>query len=205
MELFSFLELSSYAGLLVTGVLTLNLLLGMMLSTGYTKHAYWKRLPDGIKKWELLTIHNWTGYVALILVLLHPLLLLFDSSTKFTLINVLFPLNAPHEKLMVAFGTISMYALLVVVITTQKVIKRSMKFRTWKNIHLISYGTALLFLIHGMIIDPQLKDRPVDLMDAEKMVSEGCLLLIIVASIIRFRYYLKNRGNKLMMQPIESF
>ncbi len=80
-----------------------------------------------------------------------------------------------------------------------------MKFRTWKNIHLISYGTALLFLIHGMIIDPQLKDRPVDLVDAEKMVSEGCLLLIIVASIIRFRYYLKNKGSKLMMQPKESF
>ena len=193
----SFLELSNYAGLMATGVLTLNILLGMMISTGYTKHAYWKRLPPTIRKWDIVDIHNWTAYVALVLVLLHPLLLLLAKESKFTLIDVLFPVNAPHEKWMVAFGTISMYALIVVIITTQKVVKRSIGFRTWKNIHLISYATALLFFVHGMIIDPQLKDRPVDLIDAEKMVSEGCLLLILIASIIRFRYYLKNKIIKL--------
>ncbi len=191
MEMISFLELSSYAGLLATGVLTLNILLGMMISTGYIKHAYWKRLPEKIKKWDILNIHNWTAYVALVLVVLHPLLLVVDSSTKFAIVDIFYPVNAPHEKWMVALGVISMYALIVVIITTQKVVKRSMGFRAWKNIHLISYGTAPLFLIHGMIIDPQLKDRPVDLIDAEKMISEGCLLLIILASVIRFRYYFK--------------
>ncbi len=198
MEILSFLELSSYAGLIATGVLTLNILLGMMVSTGYVKHTYWKRLPERIRKWDILSIHNWTAYVALVLVVLHPLLLLFDPTTKFTWIDVLYPINAPQEKWMVALGTISMYAIIVVIITTQKVVKRSIGFRTWKNIHLISYGTALLFLIHGMIIDPKLKDRPVDLVDAEKMVSEGCLLLIIIASVLRYRYYLRNKGTKLM-------
>lgn len=201
MDRISFLELSSYAGLLATGVLTLNILFGMMISTGYTRHEYWKRLPLKIRGWDILYIHNWTAYVALVLVLLHPLLLLFDPATKFTLIDIFYPVNAPHEKWMVAFGTISLYALIVVIITTQKVVKRSMGFRTWKNIHLISYGTALLFLIHGMIIDPALKDRPVDLFDAEKMISEGCLLLIAGASLIRYRYYLRNKNSKLAVQP----
>jgi|GEM_PF-6571948 len=77
--------------------------------------------------------------------------------------------------------------------TQEKIVKRLMGSRSWKNIHLLSYGTALLFLIHGMIIDPQLKDRPMDLIDAEKIVSEGCLLLIITATIIRYRYYLANK------------
>jgi DMSO/TMAO reductase YedYZ heme-binding membrane subunit len=199
MEALSFLELSSYAGLLATGVLTLNFLLGMMISTGYTRLAYWKRLPDKIQKWDLLNIHNWTAYAALVLVFVHPLLLLFDPRTKFFIIDIFYPVNAPHEKWMVAFGTISMYALVVVIITTQKVIKRSMGFRTWKNIHLISYGTALLFLVHGMIIDPKLKDRPVDLVDAEKMVPEGCMLLIIIASAIRYGHYLRNKKNKLKL------
>ena len=42
-------------------------------------------------------------------------------------------------------------------------------------------------------MDSQLKDRSMDLIDAEKMVSEGSLLLIITATIIRYRYYLANK------------
>ena len=93
MEMFSFLELSSYLGLLATGVLTLNILLGMMISTAYVKQAYWKKLPEKIRNWDILNIHNWTAYVALVLVFLHPLLLLFDPATKFKLIDIFFPVN----------------------------------------------------------------------------------------------------------------
>ena len=198
MEILSFLELSSYAGLLATCFLTLNILLGMMLSTGYSNKQYWKQVPAIFKKWDLTDVHNVTAYISLVLVILHPLLLLLDPTAEFTLIDMLFPVNAPKEKLMVALGTISMYALIIVVITTQKVVKRSLGFRTWKVIHLISYGTALLFLIHGMIIDPKLKNRPVDLIDAEKIISEGCLLLIIVATGLRYNYYVRKRNKKMV-------
>jgi DMSO/TMAO reductase YedYZ heme-binding membrane subunit len=64
-----------------------------------------------------------------------------------------------------------------------------MGFRTWKNIHLISYGTALLFVVHGIVMDPDLKDRPVDWLDAEKLLSEICGIVLIAATIIRYRYY----------------
>jgi DMSO/TMAO reductase YedYZ heme-binding membrane subunit len=64
-----------------------------------------------------------------------------------------------------------------------------MGFRLWKNIHLVSYGTALLFVIHGIVMDPLLKDRPVDWFDAEKMVSELCGVALVAATIIRYRYY----------------
>jgi DMSO/TMAO reductase YedYZ heme-binding membrane subunit len=84
-----------------------------------------------------------------------------------------------------------MYALLLVIITTQKVVKKAVGFRTWKNIHLVSYGTALLFIFHGLLMDPELKNRPTDWLDAEKFVSELCLLVLVVASILRYRYYRK--------------
>ena len=185
---FSFLQLSSYIGLIATGVLTFNILLGMMLGTAYKKHNYWKRLPEGIKQINVYNLHNWTAYIALLLVLSHPILLLFDPATKFKFIDIIFPINAPHQKLFVALGTLSMFAIITVVITTQKVVKKKMSFRTWKNIHLISYGTAILFIIHGIVLDPQLKDRPLDLLDAEKLVSELCLIIVIAASIIRYKY-----------------
>lgn len=195
MKSLSFIELSTYMGLLATGVLTLNFLLGIMISSGYSRHTYWKRLPNSIQQWNLINIHNWTAYIALVLILAHPLLLLFDSQTKFSIIDIFYPINTPQEKWMIALGTISMYALAVVIVTTRKKIKKSIGFRTWKNVHLISYGTALLFLVHGMMIDPKLSNRKVDLLDAEKLVSEICLLLIIVASFLRYRFYLQKKAN----------
>ena len=196
MENFPFLQLSAYAGLVATGLLTLNILLGMMLGTAYNKHSYWTQLPDRIKQINVYNLHNWTAYIALLLVLLHPTLLLFDPATKFKFIDIIFPINAPHQKLFVALGTLSMFAIITVLITTQKVVKKKMSFRTWKNIHLISYGTALLFVIHGIVMDPQLKDRPVDVFDAEKVVSELCLVILIAASIIRYKYHLKTKKAK---------
>ena len=196
MEQFPFLQLSAYVGLVATGLLTFNILLGMMLGTAYKKHRYWLKLPNRIKQINVYNLHNWTAYIALLLVLLHPTLLLFDPATKFKLIDIIFPINAPHQKLFVALGTLSMFAIITVLITTQKVVKKKMSFRTWKNIHLISYGTALLFIVHGIVLDPQLKDRSLNLLDAEKLVSELCLVILVAASIIRYKYHLKTKKAK---------
>jgi DMSO/TMAO reductase YedYZ heme-binding membrane subunit len=53
-------------------------------------------------------------------------------------------LDAPNQALIVAFGTLSLYALTIVIITTQKAIKRKMSFRAWKNIHLILWYSYLI-------------------------------------------------------------
>ncbi len=192
----SFLKLSNYAGLIATALLTFNFLLGMMLGTAYKKHAYWKQLPQFIQNSSINNLHNSTAYIALSFVLIHALLLLFDATTKFSFTDIIFPINAPHQKLFVALGTLSMYAILTVIITTQKAIKKQMSFRTWKNIHLISYCTAVLFIVHGIVLDPQLKDRPLNLLDAEKLVSELCLVILVAASIIRYKYHLKTKKAK---------
>ena len=198
MEDFPFLQLSAYMGLVATGLLTLNILLGMMLSTAYKKHVYWIQLPDHIKRINIYNVHNWIAYIALLLALLHPTLLLLAPATKFKFIDVIFPINAPHQKLFVAMGTLSMFAIITVLITTQKVVKKKMSFRTWKNLHLISYGTLLLFIVHGIVMDPQLKDRPLMLLDAEKVLSELCLIVLVAASILRYKYYIKTKKLKMI-------
>lgn len=144
----------------------------------------------------MLDLHNRTAYVALVFVLLHPVLLLFDDATKFRFIDLVFPVHAPHQKLLVAFGTVAMLAVIVVLLTTQKALKKKLPFRTWKNIHLLSYAMALLFIIHGLMLDPQLKDRPVDFFDAEKLVSVACGLMLLAASVVRYRYHLQTRNQR---------
>ena len=185
------LELSNYAGLASAVVLTINFFLGMLLATAYRVNRYWKKLPAKFQQLDVNTIHNYTAYIAWGLVLLHVLFLLFDKTSKFTFADVLFPLNAPSQSLIVAFGTLSLYAITVVIITTQKAIKRKMSFRAWKNIHLISYGTAILFVFHGIFMDPHLKNGQPDFFDGEKLLLEFCGLLLIVASVKRYMYYLK--------------
>jgi predicted ferric reductase len=195
MEL-SWLDISSTLGLIATAVLTFNLLLGILLSTAYRRSPLWKRLPGWLKKVSLDDLHNWTAYVALALALAHPLLLLPDTDSKFRIVDILFPVNAPHQAAWAVLGALALYALIVVVITTQKRVKNRLGFRTWKNIHLISYGTALLFVVHGLVMDPELKDRPVDWLDAEKLLSELCGLILIAATYLRYQYYRRTRREK---------
>jgi DMSO/TMAO reductase YedYZ heme-binding membrane subunit len=187
----NWLDLSSTLGLIATCVLTFNFLLGILLSTAYRRSPLWKRMPEWVKKISLDDVHNWTAYVALVFALAHPVLLLPDAALKYRVADILFPVNAPHQAFWTVLGTLAFYALIVVIVTTQKVIKNRLGFRAWKNIHLISYGTALLFVVHGVFMDPELKDRPVDWLDAEKMVSELCGLVLVVATVIRVRYYLR--------------
>lgn len=185
------LELSNFAGLTAAVVLTINFFLGMLLATAYKANPYWRKLPAKLQQIDINAIHNYTAYIAWGLVVLHVLFLLLDKTSKFTFIDVVFPLNAPSQSLFVAFGTLSFYALTVVIITTQKVIKRKMPFRLWKNIHLISYGTAILFVFHGIFMDPHLKDGQPDFIDGEKLLLEFCGLLLVVATIMRYKYHLK--------------
>ncbi|MBS1933874.1 MAG: hypothetical protein JST96_07730, partial [Bacteroidetes bacterium] len=79
------LDVSAVTGLCAAVALTINILLGMMLSTAYRRSALWKKMPEKIKIISIDDVHNWTAYVALALVLLHPLLLILDKSTKFFL------------------------------------------------------------------------------------------------------------------------
>lgn len=187
---FPVVDISAMLGLCATIVLTINCLFGILLGTAYKTFPYWQRLPANIKKISVLQVHNVTAYIALGLLLLHPAVLLLDPVTKFRLVSIVLPFEAPVQKVWVSLGIVAMYSIVLVIITTQKTVKNRMRFRTWKNIHLVSYLTAILFCIHGMFMDPELKNRPPDLLDAEKLVSEMCLLLLIAAAVFRYRYYL---------------
>lgn len=182
------LDVSAVMGLCATVTLTINVLLGMLISTAYKTQPLWKKLPAVLKTINILWLHNFTAYLALTLVFLHPFFLVLDAGTKFTWLDVIFPLNAPRQSFFVMFGTLAMFALITVIITSQKAIKRKMSFRLWKNIHFVSYGTALLFIIHGLLMDPELKDRPTDWLDGEKLLCEVCLIVLVTASALRVKY-----------------
>ena len=182
------IEISGVLGLIAMVVLTLNILMGIMLSTAYKQSAYWKKLPAKVKAFKIIDIHNYTAYFALVIVFLHFIIIPLDPSSKFNFKHLLNPLSAPHQPIFVLLGTISFLALLIVIITTQKIVKKKLGTNTWRNIHIISYVTGLVFIVHGLVMDPLLKDRPIDFFDAEKLLVEVCAILLIAAFIFRYKY-----------------
>lgn len=196
------IDLSGSIGLIALVLLTLNMLMGMMLSTAYKKSEYWKKLPARFKSIKIIDVHNYTAYLALGLVFIHALLIPLDAHSTFTYFDILWPVHAPHQPIFVSLGFISLLALLVVVITTQKIVKNKIGIKTWRKIHIISYATGLLFLVHGLVMDPLLKDRPIDFIDPEKLIVELCGLILIAAFVLRLKYKLQNRRN--LNSPYET-
>ena len=187
------IDIAGSIGLIALILLTINILLGILISTSYKKTAFWQKLPAKIKAIKLIDVHNYTAYTALVLVMVHFLIIPLDPNSKFTYVHLIQPWNAPHQALFVTLGGISFIALLVVIITTQKVIKNKIGTKTWKNIHVISYATALLFIVHGLVMDPLLKDRPIDFIDPEKLLVEFCALVLMIAFYYRVQF---NKINK---------
>src|SRR3954454_9995970 len=106
-------ELSGTVALGAIALLTLNLLLGLLLSVGYNPSRQWPREPV-----KLFTFHHWTGYIAFATAVVHAGALLFSSDPRFRLFDVLVPIASPVQPLSNTLGAIGFYLLAVVVLTS---------------------------------------------------------------------------------------
>ena len=178
------IELSSYAGLAALTLLTLNILIGLVMSVKYNPVRNWPH-----RRINTFKIHNWTAYIALAVAVIHPILITFSSTAKFTLVDILYPVNAPKQPWINVLGALALYSLAFVVVTSY--FRGELGRKKWKTLHFTAYGTAALFYAHGILTDPNLKDAPIDFLDGEKVCVELCLLIVIVAAGLRLRWQLR--------------
>ncbi|MGH7650792.1 MAG: ferric reductase-like transmembrane domain-containing protein [Gemmatimonadaceae bacterium] len=178
------IDLSSYFGLTAMTLLTLNILIGLVMSVKYNPVRDWPH-----RRINTFKLHNWTAYIALSIATIHPVIILFSSTAKFSLIDILYPVNAPKQPWINVLGAIALYSLAFVVVTSY--FRRELGRKTWKTLHFTAYGTAAFFFVHGILTDPELKDRPIDFFDGEKVYVELCLLLVIAAVAWRIRWQMR--------------
>ena len=174
-------ELSGYVALGAVTLLAINLLLGLLMAGGYNPARHWPWRPL-----KLFTFHNWTGYVALAAVLLHPAILLFSSSPRFRIIDLLVPLWSPVQPLSNTLGAVALY--LVVIVVGTSYCRRALGRHRWKIIHYSTYAAAIVFFLHGIIADPTVSGRAIDYIDGEKVFIEGCALAFVAMAIWRVRH-----------------
>jgi predicted ferric reductase len=184
------IDVSCYVGLVAMGMLTVNILLGMLLSTRYNPVKQWP-----YRKIPIFQIHNWNGYLALAVALLHPVILLFgDLKVPFRAVDILYPWNYPFQGGYMTIGSAALYLLIFVVVTTY--FRPQLGNRRWKKLHFVTYALALAFYTHGILINPDWKNVPLDPFDGEKILIEGCALLVIVGIVWRVR-----RGSGVKVRP----
>ncbi len=182
-------EFSGTVALGAIGLLTLNLLLGLLLSVGYNPTRQWPR-----RALKLFTLHNWTAYVAFAAVVVHAGALLFSTDPPFRLYDVLVPIESPVQPLSNNLGALGFYLVTIVVVTSLQRVRTALGRHWWKPVHYTTYAAALVFFVHGIIADPRLQNRPVDFIDAEKVYVEGCAAAVVAGTVWRVKHRRANRG-----------
>jgi methionine sulfoxide reductase heme-binding subunit len=175
------LDLTAYIGLTAVGAITINMLLGVMMTFRYSPVRNWPH-----RRFNYFRLHNWTGYIALAITLLHPLPLLLNKSPKFRVLDIVYPINSPKQPLENTIGAIALYVVALMVITSY--FRIQLGRRTWKAFHFAVYLGAVALFYHSLFTDPDLKGAGIDWLDGGKVFVESCALIILVTVILRARF-----------------
>lgn len=133
----------------VIGLLGLALLI--FSSIGGTLLA--SRTAQKIKflKGKTFTWHRTTSIIGAFLFLVHPIpLLLAHATTGMRWWNIFVPFSAPKQGILIAWGTLAAYALIVVTISSLN-IKRIPR-RQWRILHYGAYAVLGLGMLHALTI-----------------------------------------------------
>jgi predicted ferric reductase len=179
------LDLCSYLGLGAAGTLTLNLLLGLLISLRYSPVRMWPH-----RQVNLFALHQWTAYLAVALTLTHPVVLLFQSTRLFRVVDLVWPLHSPLQPKLSTVGALALY--LVVLLVGSSLLRHQIGRPLWRRLHYAAFPMMVLVFVHSILTDPELKDGHPDLLDGGKVFLEIACVVSVAAVVARV--WLHGRG-----------
>jgi predicted ferric reductase len=179
------LDLCAYLGLGAVGAASINLLIGMLISLRYSPVRNWPHL-----RVNLFALHQWTAYCAVALTLTHPVVLLFVRSPHFRLYDILWPVDSPLQPKLNLAGAGALYLLVLVFVSS--LLRTRIGRPVWRKLHYLVFPAAVLFFLHSILTDPNLKDGHPDLLDGGKVFVEAATVVSSVA--VGVRVWLRGRG-----------
>lgn len=174
------IDLSADAGLVAVALATINICLGVLIAVRYSPVRCWPH-----RRFNIFRLHNWAAYLAIVAIFVHPVILLFNGTAHFRLLDIALPLWSPVQPLENTLGAIGLYLLIVVVLTSY--FRLRMSRVTWKRFHYLVYVASVATFLHSLLTDPQLKGAPTDFLDGEKVFIEICGVLILAAGVYAAR------------------
>ena len=126
------------AGIVGWVLLALSVLVGLALST----KVFGKRPRPN---W-LLDLHRILGGLAVVFTAVHVVAIVFDSFVSITVANVLVPFTGSWHPGAVAWGIVTMYALLAVEITS--LLRKRLSKAVWRATHYLSFPLFATATVH---------------------------------------------------------
>jgi predicted ferric reductase len=132
------------SGLTAWGLLSAVVIWGILLRT--------RLLGRVASPMRLLDMHRWLGVTALVFLLIHMVLLIFDKSVSFTIGQILIPGTAPWKAFDVALGTIAFWILIPVTIIGRIRPRLGKRGNAWfKRSHYLAYAAWPLATAHYIL------------------------------------------------------
>ena len=75
--------------------------------------------------------------------------------------DVIWPVHSPHQWVYNCLGATAFYCVAFVVVTSY--FRSRLGSRLWRAFHYVAYAAAAVFFVHGVLIDPSLKEARPDL------------------------------------------
>lgn len=113
----------------------------------------------GIRRYFLrlrsLNIHCWISLQALVFAMAHATMLLFHRYIRFSWADILVPFHSSYEPLLTALGTISLYLMIILVVTSYA--RKYMSQKIWRAIHFSNIALYIFTISHAFYLGTDLK------------------------------------------------
>ena len=156
---------SRATGLLAYVALSLDVIVGLLLSTRTTR-----QVPRG----HLVDIHGWLSPVSLALVLAHGGVLLADGYVRFDVIDLVVPFASSRWPIGVGIGVLAGY--LVLVVHASFGLRKRIGTAMWRRIHYLSFVAFVLVTIHALSVGTDRTNPWFTAVYAVLLLSVGALL-----------------------------
>jgi len=157
-------------GFLAYFYFTISIIFGLLRKSSFVKSH--KNL--------IYQIHQNAGWLGLITVIGHLLVLVIDQYKPYNLVEILIPFSAKYESLPSALGTIAFYLFIMVLMTSDLWI-RTMNRTLWKKLHFLVLPAWVISLAHGVLIGTDTENMLIIIF---YVVSGGLTMLVLVARTI---------------------
>lgn len=128
------------AGMVAWSLLALTVGFGLLRSTGIVRH---RARPAWV-----VDLHRFLGALTVVFTVVHVVAILADTDVHFSPAQVLVPFTSRWHPVAVAWGTVALYLLAAVELTS--LARRRLPYRLWRRIHVAALPLFALATIHGL-------------------------------------------------------
>ncbi|KKP94404.1 MAG: Ferric reductase transmembrane domain-containing protein [Candidatus Moranbacteria bacterium GW2011_GWD2_36_12] len=140
---------SRASGLVAFLLLYLSIFFGLVIRVPFV-HKIFSPLGS-------MQAHGWIALQALFFAFIHGVVLIFDKFINLSLWNIFVPFSSSYEPTLLALGTISLYLMIILIVTSYG--RKYMSQKIWRAIHFSNIFLYVFTIVHALMLGTDLKNE----------------------------------------------